>query len=204
MPPHTHLYSIHQKISLTTLLGFLQLFSKTADSALSNNPIIESRDSDSSFLPSSSSGSLFLWGSPSSHKSVICNWSQYDTCGGWHIGAPKTQSKGEIRRHNAEVINQQAGAPPYTGSAALQTIPCCLAEQQGCKMHGDWQKSRLTYREINSFNQMFTCVAGALLQRMKPADYLTVISKQPLHRCNWSAVDLQPKLVSVTAEIIMQ
>lgn len=51
---------------------------------------------------------------------------------------------------------------------------------------------------------MFTCVARALMQWLKPADYPTVISKQPLHQCNWSAVDLQPKLVSVTVEIITQ
>ncbi len=57
---------------------------------------------------------------------------------------------------------------------------------------------------MHAQNQILMCVAGAVTWRVKPADYLSVISKQPLLQCNWSAVDLQPKLVSVTAEIITQ
>lgn len=49
---------------------------------------------------------------------------------------------------------------------------------------------------------MFICVVEAVTWRVKPTDYLSVISEQPLLQCNWSAVDLQPKLISVTAEII--
>lgn len=119
----------------------------------------------------------------------------------WHIGEPKTQLSEELWQYNAAVINQQKPRLPDIDSTASQTIARRPPVRHGgnipahsyiCTCAGGEKKGKKT--------QMFR----GLTQRVKLADYQSVISEQPLLGCNWSAVDLQPKLVSVTAEIITQ
>lgn len=115
----------------------------------------------------------------------------------WHIGEPKTQLSEELWQYNAAVINQGEPRLPDIDSTASPTIACRPSVRHG----GNIPAYSHIYMSAKKKNKkMFR----GLTRRVKLADYLSVISKQPLLGCNWSAVDLQPKLVSVTAEIITQ
>lgn len=167
-PPHTHTYSLVQYTSKDFPHQpphfSVTLCRESADSAVWNNPITEYQDI---LIPHLLWVSMFVRFA-SKHKSLTANQSHYDTCRGGLSVHQKALLSGELRLHNSGVITAQAGAAQCTDSTTSQSIHSAVHLTVIFP-----QMDRQTQSDVHMCSRSWNTEVG-------PADYLTVISEQPL------------------------